>query len=364
MLLVTCADDYLGYCITSHLSQSAALCSSMRVLCQETNAKLPWLRSFAKKGIDVHPVNSEHPHHLSKAMRNIDQAILIMGNHPDRVKHCRHICNVAAKSGVKSIVFLSHQGAQSEQHRALYDYGLVEHHLVSMQQQQQEMHWVILRLEFVQQYLHLWSHQVEVSGTMTLPLNSDTELCPIDISDVCAVLAAFVLQDGSFMTCLNEYHAGQVYTLTGPEAVTSKSIVSMMSDATTYRLHRYLRVRPMDVVYYLTDLRRNIWFDERLKKERSAVYLDQEELGYRTKALCLPNGKFLAYADTARQKTHMLIWLQMSRFKPFSTTLTGSTRRWAVSMWSMWKPSPRRNQEHCKPISTKMQSALNLESSI
>lgn len=290
MLLITCADDYLGYCITSHLSQSAALCPDMRVLCQETNAKLPWLRNFAKKGIDVLPVNPEHPHHLSKAMRNIDQMILIISNHPDRVEHCRRICNVASTSGVKSIIFLSHQGAQSEQHQALYDYGLVENHLVSMQQQ--DMNWVILRVEFIQQHLHLWSHQVEVSGAMALPLHSDTELCPIDISDVCAVVAVFVLQqeDSSFTARLNEYHAGQVYTLTGPEAVTSKAMVAMMSDATTYKLHRYLMVRPMDTVYYLTDLRRNIWFDERLKKERSAVYLDQEAFGYRTKALCLPNG--------------------------------------------------------------------------
>ncbi|KAL9546156.1 hypothetical protein MBANPS3_006802 [Mucor bainieri] len=300
MLLITCADDYLGYCIASHLSQqSAALCSDMRVLCQETNAKLPWLRNFAKKGIDVLPVNPEHPHHLSKAMRSIDQVILIMSNHPDRVEHCQRICNTASKSGVKSILFLSHQGAQSERHSALYEYGLVENHLVAMQQ---DMHWAILRLEFIQQYLHLWSHQVEVSGAMTLPLNSDTELCPIDISDVCAVIAALVLQhDGSLATCLNEYHTGQVYTLTGPEAVTSKSLVAMMSDATTYKLHRYLMVRPMDTVYYLRDLRRNIWFDERLKKERSAVYLDQEELGYRTKALCIPNDvqiqTFLDYFD-------------------------------------------------------------------
>ncbi|EPB85378.1 hypothetical protein HMPREF1544_07838 [Mucor circinelloides 1006PhL] len=302
MLLITCADDYLGYCITSHLSQSAALRPDMRVLCQETNASLPWLRNFAKRGIDVLSVNYEHPNDLSNAMRNVDQVILIMSNHPNRVEHSRHVYNVASKSGVKSIIFLSHQGAQSEQHSALYDYGLVENHLVSMQQQQQDMSWVILRLEFIQQYFHLWSHQVEVTGNMTLPLNSDTELCPIDITDVCAVISAFVVQqDGTFTACLNEYHAGQVYTLTGPEAVNGKSLVSMMSDATTYKLHRYLMVRPMDTVYYLTDLRRNIWFDERLKKERSAVYMDQEEFGYRTKALCLPNDiqiqTFLDYFD-------------------------------------------------------------------
>ncbi|CEP12515.1 hypothetical protein [Parasitella parasitica] len=289
MLLITCADDYLGYCIASHLSQFTALCSEMRVLYQEKSSKLPWLFSFARKGIDVFAVDYSHPNNLSKAMRKVDHVILVMSNHPNRVEYCQNICNVASKSGVKSIIFLSHQGAQSEQHDALYDYGRVEDHLVSMQ----DMGWVILRLEFIQQYFHLWSHQVEVSGNMALPLSSDTELCPIDISDVCAVISAFMVQNGELTACLNDYHAGQVYTLTGPEAVTSKSIVEMMSNATTFKLHRCLMVRPMDTVYYLKELRRNVWFDERLKRERSAAYMDQEGLGYRTRALCLPNGKHI-----------------------------------------------------------------------
>lgn len=288
MILITCADDYLGYCIASHLSQFTALRSEMRILCQKKSTKQPWLFNFAKKGIDVVSMDYSHLNDLSKAMRNIDQIILVMSNRPNRTEYCQQICNVASKSGVKSIIFLSHQGAQSEQHEALYDYGLVENHLVSMQQ---DMNWVILRLDFIQQFFHLWSNQVEVSGNMSLPLNSDIELCPIDISDVCSVISTFIIQNGSFTTCLNDYHAGQVYTLTGPEIVTSKSIIEMMSNATTFKLHRYHMARPMDTVYYLKDLRHNIWFDERLKKERSAVYMDQSEFGYRTKALCLPNGK-------------------------------------------------------------------------
>jgi uncharacterized protein YbjT (DUF2867 family) len=288
MILITCADDYLGYCITSHLSQFTALRSDMRILCQEKSVKQPWLFNFSKKGIDVVFADYSHPNDLSKAMRNIDQLILIMSNHPNRVERCQQICNVASKSGVKSIIFLSHQGAQSEQHESLYDYGLVEKHLLSMQQ---NMNWVILRLDFIQQFFHLWSNQVEVSGNMALPLNSDTELCPIDISDVCSVISTFIIQNGSFTTCLNNCYAGQVYTLTGPETVTGKLIIEMMSNATTFKMHHYHMVRPMDTVYYLKDLRYNIWFDERLKKERSAVYKDQSEFGYRTKALCLPNGK-------------------------------------------------------------------------
>ncbi|KAI8639949.1 hypothetical protein BD408DRAFT_370882 [Parasitella parasitica] len=284
MILITCADDYLGYCITSHLSQFTGLCSELRVLCHENSTKLPWLLAFTQKGIDVYPVNYSHPNDLSKAMRNIDQIVLVMSNDPNRVEHCQHVCNVASKSGVKSIIFLSHQGAQSEEHKALHDYGRVEDHLVSMQ----GISWVILRLEFIQQYFHLWSNQVEASGNIKLPLKSDTGICPVDISDVCAAVTTFIIQNGELMTCLTDYHAGQVYTLTGPEAITSKSIVEMMSNATTYKLHRCLMVRPMDTACYLKDLRRNIWFDERLKKEKSAVYMDQEDLGYRTKALCLP----------------------------------------------------------------------------
>ncbi|KAG2234407.1 hypothetical protein INT48_003634 [Thamnidium elegans] len=301
MLLIPFADDYLGYCITSHLSQIKSLRPEMRVL---YSTKSPWIHNFESKGIEARAIGDyTHPHQLSQAMRNVDQLILTLGSHSERVLECQQICKVALKSGVKSIVFLSHQGGQSESHSLLYDYGLVENYLIQQQEEDEKMNWTIVRLDWIQQYFHLWASQVDQTRTMSLPLSSDTEICPIDITDVCLVLEKLVLDDDQkLLSRLDDNHVGQVYTCTGPESVTSKDLMQMMSNATSYDSFKYLMARAMDTKFYLNNLGRNIWFDARIKNEKNQAYHDLLETNsYRTKVLVVPNDiqvqTFLDYFD-------------------------------------------------------------------
>lgn len=295
MLLIPFADDYLGYCITSHLSQIKPLRSEIRVL---YSTKTPWIQNFESKGIEARAiVDYAHPHQLSQAMRNVDQLILTLGSHSERVLQCQKICKVALKSGVKSIVFLSHQGAQSESHSLLYDYGLIENFLIQQQEEQEQeeekMSWTIVRLDWIQQYFHLWAFQVDQTRIMALPLSSDTEICPIDITDVCLAVEKLVLDsDQKLLLRLGEDHVGQVYTCTGPESLTSKGMMQMMSNATSYQSFKYLMVRAMDTEFYLNNLGRDVWFDARIKSEKNQAYHDLlETSSYRTKILVVPNGK-------------------------------------------------------------------------
>ncbi|GAA5804594.1 hypothetical protein HPULCUR_010096 [Helicostylum pulchrum] len=306
MLLIPFVDDYLGYCITSHLCQIKSLRAEIRVL---YSAKSPWIQNFESKGIEAQAiVDYTHPHQLSQAMRNVDQLILTLGSHSERVLQCQQICKVALKSGVKSIVFLSHQGARSESHSLLYDYGLIENYLIQQQEEEQEeggekMSWTIVRLDWIQQYFHLWASQVDQTRVMSLPLSSDTEICPIDITDVCLAVEKLVLDgDQKLLSRLGEDHVGQVYTCTGPEALTSKDLMQMMSNATNYPSYKYLMARAMDTQFYLNNLGLDIWFDARIKNEKNQVYHDLLETNsYRTKVLVVPNDvqvqTFLDYFD-------------------------------------------------------------------
>jgi hypothetical protein len=290
MILINSIDEYLGYCIASHLSQYKSIRKDLRML---YNINQPWVQNFNSKGMDTRLIkNYTNPNELSQAMRSVNQVILTLGVQPHRVANCKQIINVAIRSGVKSIIFLSHIGAQSETHSSLYDYGLTENYLI---EKEEEISCTILRLDFIQQYFHLWASLVDQTRTMALPLGLDTEICPIDISDVCRTIENFVTSQDRRTTLdtLNDKHAGQVYTLTGPEALTSKEIIQFMSNATTYKQFKYHMVRPMDIKYYLKNLSHNIWFDERIKNERLQSYRDllECENGYRLKALAVPNGK-------------------------------------------------------------------------
>lgn len=291
MLLITSIDEYLGYCIASHLAQFKPLRKDLRVLYHVNH---PWIKNFESKGVDTHLIKDyNNPNDLSHAMRNVDQMILTLDSHRDRVQHAISICNVAIKSGVKSIIFLSHIGAQSEHHVSLYDYGMVENYLIG---EEDHMAWTILRLDWIQQFFHLWASQVDQTRTMALPLSLEAEICPIDISDVCHTITSFVLKDpvaaaSQFLDRLHDNHVGQVYTLTGPEALTSKEILQMMSNATSYEGFKYHMARPMDISFYLRTLSHNIWFDARLKNEKLQLYRDllECESSYRSKALFAPN---------------------------------------------------------------------------
>lgn len=122
MLLITGADQYIGYAIASHMAQFEHLRSQIRVLCQSKTR----CRGFSTAGIDVRQVDYNHPNDLSLALRGVDHIVLAIGSEGDRVENAKHICTVAAHSGVSSIICVSSIGAVSRIHPALQDYGIIE----------------------------------------------------------------------------------------------------------------------------------------------------------------------------------------------------------------------------------------------
>lgn len=128
MLLITSADQLMGYSITSHLAQFDHLRSHLRVLC-ETKSRC---HGFRRAGIDVHQVDYNHPNQLSVALRGVDHVVLVIGNEANRVKHAKNICEAASRSGVKSIICVSHVGAVSRNHSSLQDYFQIEQEVIQL----------------------------------------------------------------------------------------------------------------------------------------------------------------------------------------------------------------------------------------
>lgn len=128
MLLITSADQLMGYSITSHLAQFDHLRSHLRVLC-ETKSRC---HGFRRAGIDVHQVDYNHANHLSVALRGVDHVVLVIGNETDRVKHAKNICEAASRSGVKGVICVSHIGAVSRNHSSLQDYFQIEQEVIQL----------------------------------------------------------------------------------------------------------------------------------------------------------------------------------------------------------------------------------------
>ncbi|KAI7849757.1 hypothetical protein BDC45DRAFT_488909 [Circinella umbellata] len=296
MLLVTSADHYIGHCVTSHLARYSHVRPQLRVLCENTTTCL----NFANKGIDVRQVDYMHPNDLSMAFQGVDHMILAIGNESNRVAYCEHLCQVASRSGVKSIICISHAGAVSTDHEMLAHYSLIEDEVITSACQ-----WTILRPDWIHQNFHLWSTYVEKHRHLPLPIPENAEICPLDITDLCRVVENLILTTDNkknIQSALMDDHVGQVYTLTGPQAVNGKNLVHLLGKSTGYEKFEYRFVRPMDTGYYLSDLPKDIWFDARVKHEKSQIYSDTlEGYEYRTRLLRAPTATqiktYLEYFD-------------------------------------------------------------------
>ncbi|KAI8064444.1 hypothetical protein BC940DRAFT_276929 [Gongronella butleri] len=296
-ILITSADQFIGYAVTSHLARYARVRPHLRVLCQDEKP-CGHLRTH---GVDVRVSDYAHPHHLSLAMRNLAHLVLVVGDHPNRVDHARRILRVAARSGVPSIILVSHVGALCGSfNSSLRDYALIEEELCAM-----DCPWTILRLDWLQQSFHLWAAFIEKQRVFPLPMAPSVEFCPVDIQDVCECIDALVLTTGHgadetvvdqgrrVAMELHDQHNGQVYTLTGPRMVDGKQLVQMMGTATGYPRFRYQMIRPMDLQYYLRFLQKDIHFDARLKKDKTRLHqaspMGADATAYRAIVFGLPS---------------------------------------------------------------------------
>lgn len=109
---------------------------------------------------------------------------------------------------------------------------------------------------------------------------------------MCKVIECLLLDDlQTLKPVIDDQHDGQVYSLTG-DSVSGKRMVELLASATGYQQFKYCHGRPMDLVYYMSGLGKDVWFDARLKREMSQIYHDTfETSGYTEKAYCIPTGK-------------------------------------------------------------------------
>lgn len=133
---------------------------------------------------------------------------------------------------------------------------------------------------------------MEKHRQMILPMTQDTEICPVDITDVCKVVEGLLIDPVSHTyKQLNDKHDGQVYTLTGPEMLNGQRIVELLTLSTGYEHFKFCHGRLMDLGYYMSGLNKDVWFDARLKQEMSQIYHDTyEHSSYRDKAYANPTG--------------------------------------------------------------------------
>lgn len=177
----------------------------------------PW-RAFARRpeaaralgAADVVAGDFGSASQLDLGLADIECVILISGDDPHQDALETSVVNAAARAGVRRIVKLSAQSAGLSPPASFGRKHILVEKVIEQTAAKNGMTWTCVRPVFFQQSFLLFADPVRNSGKIILP-GGKGACAFVDARDVADCLVKVATQDG---------HAGKIYTLTGPQALT------------------------------------------------------------------------------------------------------------------------------------------------
>lgn len=167
-------------------------------------------------GIEAVEADFDRPDSMVRAMEGCDQLFLLSPTHPDIPRRETAAIDAARRAGVSSIVKLSSMGAAAESPcDLLRRHGEAEAHLMAS-----GLEYTILRAACFMPVHLLPVQTVTATGTW-YGMTGDGAHAYIDLDDIAAAAAAVLTTGG---------HAGAVYELTGPRAITMPEAAGELSE--------------------------------------------------------------------------------------------------------------------------------------
>lgn len=155
---------------------------------------------------------------LRLAFDGAAKVFLVTGNVEDMVALQKNAIRAAEESGVDHLVKISALAASDHSKSVIG----VWHWVVEQVLRDSRLSWTILRPHVFMQNVLDQAESIREAGTL-YAASADAEIPMIDTRDIAAVAAAVLTEDG---------HAGERYTLTGPEAVSYREVARAISEAT------------------------------------------------------------------------------------------------------------------------------------
>jgi uncharacterized protein YbjT (DUF2867 family) len=179
-------------------------------------AKLEELRAA---GYDAVRVDFAEPLAIAEAVAGVDALLLVSSQHPDQTRLQGNVVTAAAANGVRHVVKVS--GGSTVTGKDAPSFVGRSHWEIEQQIASTGLDYTFLRPNYFMQNLLNLAAPI-VAGTLPMPLG-EARMAIVDVGDVGAV-AATILADP-------KPHAGEVYDITGPEAVSFADIADRMSTA-------------------------------------------------------------------------------------------------------------------------------------
>jgi uncharacterized protein YbjT (DUF2867 family) len=223
MILVTGATGLNGSELVRRLSAKGV---QVRGLVRNTAKASPLA---ALPNVEIEEGDMLRPETLSKALRDVERAMLISSSDPSMLEVQVNFIKAARKAGVKHIVKLS--GIMPEIDSP-FRYSRM-HGEIERQLEASGIAFTQLRAgEFFPAYFRQ-VRSIVAKGALMLPME-DARIASIDIGDIAKVAVAILTGSG---------HEGKIYPLTGPEALSMAEVAEKLSVATGKPI-RYVNVVP------------------------------------------------------------------------------------------------------------------------
>ena len=155
---------------------------------------------------------------LARALAGVERAFLLTPSTQHAQAQQLRFVEAAGRAGVRHLVKLSQFAANADSPVRFLRY----HAAVERAAEQSGMAWTFLRPNLFMQGLLQLAGLVREKGILAAPIGK-AQVSVVDVRDNAAVAAAALTEDG---------HAGKIYTLTGPDALTHAEITDALSTAT------------------------------------------------------------------------------------------------------------------------------------
>lgn len=169
--------------------------------------------------VEVVEMDFKNPDSLHAAFTHVDKVFMVTPFTQDQVDMAKTLVDEAKKRGVKHIVKLSSMGAGTEPTLQLCRW----HHEIEEYIANSGIAYTFLRpSSFMQNYTNFDAHSIRTEGCFYHPTGEGKISC-IDVRDIAAVAVEALIGFG---------HEGEIYELTGPEALSNHEAAAIISEVT------------------------------------------------------------------------------------------------------------------------------------
>jgi uncharacterized protein YbjT (DUF2867 family) len=242
MILVTGATGSTGREVVKELMAAGA---RMRILVRNPDRAV----ALDGPGVEIAQGDLARPDTLPAALRGVDTVLVLTAPDPAQVELQGNLVEAAGRAGVRRIVKISAIGAAVDSPVRVGRW----HAQTEKQIESSGLAFTHLRPSFFMQNVLVFAPAIAAHGVFQAPAE-DGRLAMIHVQDVAAVAARALLEDR---------HAGQTYTLSGPEALSYHDVASRLS-AATGRPVAYASVAPEQFRSRLLESGTPEWYAEML----------------------------------------------------------------------------------------------------